>query len=382
LAGKKQTNPSADNHPACYWPGDKFELAILESAVENTNEAFVTINEEHRIVLFNHTAEKIFGYKLSEVIGEDLNTILGPACPADHRKAVNRYIKSRNPGLIGHGTELTASRKNGESFPAFISFSVSEVEGRMFFTGLVRDLTEEKAIEEQFRRAEQLAALGQVVAEISHEIKNPLMMIGGFARQLLKHEKNEENQKKLTIIHEEVGRLEALVRELNALYLPRQLNLEQVDINELLQETHTLSGESCRSKGLEVVKDFQTETLTVTGDRGKLKQVFLNLIKNSIEALDEGGKLTIETRLADNTAEIIIADDGPGISEENLEKVLTPFFTTKRRGSGLGLSVSKRIIEDHQGGSFSISSLDGAGTRITITLPLSGPDQTGLEETD
>jgi signal transduction histidine kinase len=198
----------------------------------------------------------------------------------------------------------------------------------------------------------------------------------------LKHEKNEENQKKLTIIHEEVGRLEALVRELNALYLPRQLNLEQVDINELLQETHTLSGESCRSKGLEVVKDFQTETLTVTGDRGKLKQVFLNLIKNSIEALDEGGKLTIETRLADNTAEIIIADDGPGISEENLEKVLTPFFTTKRRGSGLGLSVSKRIIEDHQGGSFSISSLDGAGTRITITLPLSGPDQTGLEETD
>ncbi|MBW2622625.1 MAG: PAS domain S-box protein, partial [Deltaproteobacteria bacterium] len=380
MARKKQTKPSANNHPASARPGEMFELTILKSAVENTNEAFVTINEEHRIVLFNQTAEKIFGYKRSEVIGEDLTTILGPACPSEHQKAVNRYINSRNPVLIGHGTELTASRKNGEAFPAFISFSVSEMEGKMFFTGLVRDLTEEKAVEEQFRRAEQLAALGQVVAEISHEIKNPLMMIGGFARQLLKHEKKEENHKKLTIIHEEVGRLEELVRELNALYLPRQLNLEQVDINGLLQETHTLSGETCRKKGLEVIKNFETETLMVTADRGKLKQVFLNLMKNGIEALDEGGKLTIETRLADNTAEIIIADDGPGIAKENMEKVLTPFFTTKRRGSGLGLPLSKRIIQDHQGGSFSISSLDGEGTRIKITLPLADPDQAELKK--
>ena len=358
------------------------ELTILKSAVENTNEAFVTINEDHRIVLFNHTAEKMFGYKRSEVIGEDLSTILGPTCPADHQQAVNHYIKSRNPVLIGHGTELSPSRKNGEIFPAFISFSVSEVEGRMFFTALVRDLTEEKAIEEQFRRTEQLAALGQVVAEISHEIKNPLMMIGGFARQLLKNETNVKNQEKLTIIHEEVGRLETLLQELNALYLPRQLDLEQVDINELLQETHDLSDESCESKGVEVVKDFETKPLTVSGDRGKLKQVFLNLIKNGIEALDEGGGLTIETRAVDNNAEIIIADNGPGISAENLKKVLTPFFTTKNHGSGLGLPVSKRIIEDHLGGSFSISSLDGRGTRVKITLPLSDSESAELEEAD
>lgn len=373
MARKKQTEPSANNHPASTKPGEMFELAILKAAVENTNEAFVTINEEHRIVLFNQTAEKIFGHKRSEVIGEDLNTILGPTCPAEHRKAVNRYINSRKPVMIGHGTELTASRKNGEVFPVFISFSVSEVEGKMFFTGLVRDLTEEKAIEEQFRRAEKLAALGQVVAEISHEIKNPLMMIGGFARQLLKREKLEERQKKLSIIAEEVGRLEEMVHELNELYLPRQLNLERLDINEILQETCELTGERCKKKGLTVIKTFEARSLQVIGDRRKLKQVFLNLIKNCIEALEENGTLSIETRLSGNEAEIIITDDGPGISEEDIEKVLTPFFTTKRRGTGLGLPISKRIIEDHPGGSFSISSDEGQGTRIKVSLPLHNP---------
>ncbi len=350
-----------------------FELAILKSAVENTNEAFVTINEEHRIVLFNQTAEKIFGYKRSEVIGEDLSTILGPTCPSEHQKAVNRYINSRNPVMIGHGTELTASRKNGETFPAFISFSVSEVEGKMFFTGLVRDMTEEKAVEEQFRRAEQLAALGQVVAEISHEIKNPLMMIGGFARQLLKAEKLEERQKKLSIIAQEVGRLEEMVHELNELYLPRQLNLERLDINEILRETFELTGERCEKKGLTVIKTFEARSLHVMGDRRKLKQVLLNLIKNCIEALEEKGTLSMETRLSGNEAEVIITDDGPGISEEDIEKVLIPFYTTKRRGTGLGLPISKRIIDDHPGGSFSISSDEGQGTRIKVSLPLHNP---------
>lgn len=373
MARKKQTEPSVNNHPAGTSPNEMFELAILKAAVENTNEAFVTINEEHRIVLFNQTAEKIFGHKRSEVIGEDLSTILGPTCPAEHQKAVNRYIDSRSPVMIGHGTELTASRKNGEVFPVFISFSVSEVEGKMFFTGLVRDLTEEKAIEEQFRRAEKLAELGQVVAEISHEIKNPLMMIGGFARQLLKREKLEEKQKKLSIIAEEVGRLEEMVHELNELYLPRQLDLEQLDINEILQETCELTGERCKKKGLTVIKTFEARGLQVIGDRRKLKQVFLNLIKNCIEALEENGTLSLETRLSGNEAEIIITDDGPGISEEDIEKVLTPFFTTKRRGTGLGLPISKRIIEDHQGGSFSISSDEGQGTRIKVSLPLHNP---------
>ena len=153
------------------------ELSILRGAIENTNEAFVTIDQDHTVIFFTRTAEKIFGYDRNEVIGHDLDVVLGPRCREGHRQAVARYLKTRDPRLIGHETEFVATRKNGETFPASISFSVSEINGKLFFTGIVRDVTETKALQERIIKSERLAALGQVVAEITHEIKNPLIRI-------------------------------------------------------------------------------------------------------------------------------------------------------------------------------------------------------------
>ena len=150
------------------------ELAVLKGAVENTNEAFVTIDRNHRVVFFNKAAENIFGFSREEVTGHDLDVIMSPTCSRDHRRAVERYVQTRMPRRIAHETEILATRKNGETFPASISFSVSEVEGEIYFTGIVRDLTETKALQEHILKSERLAALGQVVAEITHEIKNSL----------------------------------------------------------------------------------------------------------------------------------------------------------------------------------------------------------------
>ena len=346
------------------------ELAILKSVVENANEAFVTIDENHKVVFYNQAAEQTFGYSAQEVIGRDLNVILGPTCPADHYEAVLRYIEAKEPKLIGHATELTPSRKDGSTFPALISFSVAEVEGHLFFTAIVRDLTERKAIEAQIRRTEHLAALGQVVAEVTHEIKNPLMMIGGFARQLAKKVDEKTSRGKLKIITEEVERLEGLLKELNDLYLPRSLNFEDVDLNMLLEETCALAESSCKKKGLKLVKDLDPAKIYVKADRGRIKQVFLNVIKNSIEAMSEEGVLSVKSRLKDDKLEISIADNGPGIPERQLQKVMAPFFTTKSQGTGLGLPVSKKIIEEHQGSSFSLTSREGRGTVIKITMPV------------
>ena len=171
------------------------EIPILENAVENTNEAFVTIDEEHRVLFFNRAAERIFGYVRDEVIGKDLNVIMSPQCSRDHRQAVERYLATRVPRRIGHATEMVATRKTGETFPASISFSVAEVEGKLYFTGIIQDLTEAKAIQDRLIRSEHLAALGQGVVEITHEIKNPLMLIGGFASQLLQEEGDEKSRK-------------------------------------------------------------------------------------------------------------------------------------------------------------------------------------------
>lgn len=346
------------------------ELSILKSAVENTNEAFVTIDENHKVIFFNKAAEMIFGYSREEVVGHDLDIIMAPGCSRDHRRAVDHYVMTRIPKRIGHSTELLATRKNGEKFPADISFSVSEVAGKLYFTGIVNDLTEKKALQEQIINSERLAVLGKAAAEITHEIKNPLMMIGGFANQLIRQPLDEKTLSKLNIIAEEVSRLEALLEALKQFYQPGALRKEQIDINDLFAEVFLLTDNECKKNGIRTELRKGEEPLLVEGDRDKLKQVFLNLIKNSIEAMKSGGTLSVQSGLIGGVVEMIIEDDGCGIAEDDMDKIFSPFFTTKQHGSGLGLSISKSIIEAHEGSSFTLDSETGKGTTLKITMPV------------
>lgn len=357
-------------------------LAILQSAVESTNEAFVTIDKDHKVLFFNKAAERVFGHSRDDVVGHDLNAIMAPRCSRDHRKAVERYVETRVPRRIGHQTEMVATRKNGETFPAEISFSVSEVGGTLYFTGIVRDLTETKALKEKIEKSERLAALGRLVAEIIHEIKNPLMMIGGFVRQLIRVTKEEKSLTKLNVIVGEVQRLENLLKELGEYYLPKALKRKKIEIHNLIQEVFLLVKEECEKKEIKADFDADTGPVTVMGDRGKLKQVLLNLFKNSIEAMDKGGALSVQSRLTGERVVISIADDGCGIPEKNLEKIFSPFFTTKRHGTGLGLSISKSIIEAHEDCNFDVKSREGKGTCFEIIMPLQRPKvkKTGEEK--
>jgi len=346
------------------------ELAILKSAVENTNEAFVTINENHKVIFFNKAAEKIFGYSRDEVVGHDLDLIMMPSCSGDHRLAVENYIKTRVPKRIGHDTDLVAVRKNGKKFHAGISFSVSDLDGRLYFTGIVRDLTETKALQEKIIKSERLAVLGQVVAEIIHEIKNPLMMIGGFANQLLRKSLDEKVLSKLNIIKDEVARLDKLLKELKQFYQSGALRTEKIEINGLLAEVLSLIKYNCKSREIKAKLIKDGEPLIVEGDRGKMKQVLLNLVKNSIEAMEVGGHLSVQSRLNGNIVEIKIEDNGCGIPEDDKEKIFSPFFTTKQHGTGLGLGISRSIIEAHEGSSFTFTSEEGKGTTFIITMPV------------
>ena len=346
------------------------EMVILKNAVENTNEAFVTIDENHTVLFFNKAAEKIFGYSGKDVVGHDLDVIMSPSCSQNHRQAVNRYVKSRNPKRIGHETEMIATRRNGETFPAAISFSVTEVNEKLFFTGIVRDMTEKRALMEQAMRSERMAALGQLVAEITHEIKNPLMVIGGFAQQLSRVINDKKNLKKLNIITEEVKRLEKLLSDIREFHLPKTITSEKVDLKELLQEIYSMLKEDCERQNIHITLNIDDQAIMVTGERNRLKQVFLNLVKNSMESMEHGGILSIETVLSGNHAEITVTDEGCGIPEQDKERVFSPFFTTKSHGTGLGLCISKRIIEDHIDGSLTMKSTEGKGTSFKISLPV------------
>lgn len=349
---------------------EKQVLLILKHAVENTNEAFVTIDQNHKVLFFNRAAEKIFGYSREEVVGYDLDVIMSSACSKNHRKAVAQYVKTKIPGRIGHETGIIATRKNGDTFPVSISFSVTEVNGKLFFTGILRDMTETKALQDKIMRSEKLAALGKLAAEITHEIKNPLMLIGGFALQLTKGVDDKESLRKIKIITKEVRRLEKLLADLREFHLPKTIALEAVNIKELLQEISSLAKEDCKEKNIQIMLNIDEQALLITGDSARLKQVFLNLVKNSIEAMEKGGAISIQTRLSGDRVEITVADEGKGIPEEDREKIFSPFFTTKKHGTGLGLGISKKIVEEHPGGSFSMKSKEGKGTAFTVTLPL------------
>jgi two-component system, LuxR family, sensor kinase FixL len=345
------------------------ELIILRGAIENTNEGFVTIDENHRVVIFNQAAEKILGISREEILGQDLGLVLSPECSQGHRSAVARYLEDRTPRLIGHQSEFLTRRKNGEGFPLSISFSVSTIGGKTYFTGIIQDLTQTKALQAQVMESERLAALGQLAAEVSHEIKNPLIMIGGFARQLLRSALEPKSRNKLQIIADEVTRLETLISELRDLYRPKALEVAPVDIRTVLEEIHALVREESRDRHIEAILDLPSGPLIVQGDGNKLKQVILNLVRNGIEAMDQGGRLTIRAQCTPDQLEITVTDEGPGIPEADQEKIFVPFYTTKKHGTGLGLSVSKRIIEEHAGCSFSLTSGKEKGAVARITMP-------------
>ncbi len=343
------------------------ELTILLNAVENTNEAFVTIDQRSEVIFFNKAAERMFGYSREEVVGQDLGLILSAMCRDSHREAVGRYVATGEGKLIGHESELVIVRKSGATFPASISFSVSHINGEMYFTGIIRDLTARKEIEERLIQSERLAALGQTVAEINHEIKNPLIMIGGFARQLQRKAASDKDQAKLNIIVDEVERLENLLTDLGDLYRPWQLNVSDVSLNAMLSEVVDLACSTSDTHGVKVLFE-PGEEVHVEVDREKMKQVLLNLVKNSIEATLADGEVLVQTKLHGRSVEVVVSDTGEGMPEEIRKRIFFPFFTTKEQGTGLGLCVSKRIVEDHPGCTFNIESIEGEGTTATINL--------------
>ncbi len=346
------------------------EAEILKLAVENTTEAFVTIDENHRILFFNKAAERLFGYERKEVLGRSLDIILGDKCRKGHRAAVDRYLNGEKKELTHQEQEFVITRKGGKTLPVVFSFSVALLNGKHYFTAIIKDISDLRACHERVVRSERLAALGQLVAEIVHEIRNPLMLIGGFTRQLKRVVKDRKSEAKLEIILQEVERLESLLTELKELYIPKEIEFSVFDINGLLKELYLLVADDCKNKNIEIHLNADADQALVEGDREKIKQVFLNLIKNAVEAQEKGGILRIESRKGEKYVDVLITDNGPGIPEEYREKVFSPFFTTKKYGTGLGLSISKRIIDQHPGCSISLISEQGGGATFKVSIPL------------
>ncbi len=287
-----------------------------------------------------------------------------------HRDYVRRYMATRDAHVIGKHVQLKAERKNGEEFPISISFSVADIGGNLYFTGIVRDISEYVDLEEKLRQNERLAAVGNTVSQIVHEIKNPLMIIGGFAQQLLKAQTlDAKGVQKLTIIAEEVSRLESLMAEMRDYSRPPTLKRQTGKIDTLLQEVFNLYTEALKEKHI-VLTLAPAEPLPAYNlDYQQLKQVLVNLVKNASEAMPAGGAITMSVKRLPPNLEITVADTGEGMPPDVAGNIFTPYFTTKSKGSGLGLAISRNIVRAH-GGDIEVESQPGQGSVFTIKLPL------------
>ncbi len=245
---------------------------------------------------------------------------------------------------------------------------------------LEQALRELRRSEEKLVRAEKLAAVGEVTARIAHDIRNPLVAVGGFARSILKPDVDLERARRYArIISEEVDALERVLNDLLGFASTRVPRKEWLSLNELVERTVLIMGHELEHCGIDVHLLLQPELGPVWADSTQLSQVMFNLLRNAVEAMDRGGVLTVKTTASSRRARIDVTDTGPGIPEQALGRVFDPFFTTKPEGTGLGLSMVHQIVRNH-GGTVDVDSAVGRGTTIAITLPMGMPLGPGSRE--
>ena len=233
-------------------------------------------------------------------------------------------------------------------------------------------------------RADRLAMLGQLAAGAAHEIRNPLTSIRSTIQYLLKDLQNSGKRSLVTDVIGEVDRINEIIEGLLSFSKPSKPQTEQVNLEQLLEQTVNLVATTARKKNIDISSDFKASEKTLKADPSQLKQVFLNIVMNAIQAMQDGGNLHISVDIKKSTGTIsdskdsfyiVFSDSGEGISAENLEHIFDPFFTTKNEGTGLGLSISYGIIQQHYG-DIEIESREQQenskehGTRVSIMLPI------------
>jgi two-component system, sporulation sensor kinase A len=327
----------------------------------------IVIHSDGICVFINIEAAKLFGFsKQEEAVGQNIYDFIHPNCRAEAKARIQEASLGNHIGF----TEHKMVRLDGQLIDVEISsLSVDTYLGKPVIQSVLSDVTERKRTEDLLRTSEKLAVLGQLAAGIAHEIRNPLTALKGFV-QLLKS-KNHENNKYYDIMHSEIERINLIVSEFMFLARPAPDNFQQSNVCSLVRHTITLLESQALLTNVQIQTNFESETVWIKCIENQIKQVFLNLMKNAIEAMPEGGNVIVEITVPIDVKLVTIrfTDRGRGIAPDYIAKLGEPFYTTKETGTGLGLMVSYNIIISHKGG-INISSELGKGTIVEVVLPL------------
>jgi two-component system, cell cycle sensor histidine kinase and response regulator CckA len=359
--------------------------ARLRAVLDTASEAIITIDGAGAIHSFNRAAEHMFGWPAAEIVGRNVSALMPEPDSSGHDGYIRRFLCTSTPRVIGIGREGRGMRKDGTSFPIELSVSEVHVGGEHRFTGILRDLTERRRLEEQFRRAQKMEAVGRLASGIAHEYNNLLMgIVGAIGVARKRADVGPETAALLGEIREAAQRGASLSRHLLDYSRQEPVELDSIGLNHVARRAErvlrSVIGEDVR---LEI--DLCPGEATILGNPHHVEQMLLDLSVNARDAMPRGGKLRISTRELELAAPrragkrdlrpgryvaLEIEDTGSGMTSDVLERLFEPFFTTKPAGTGtgLGLYTVYGIVERLQG-AIDVASAPGRGTKFTIYVP-------------
>jgi two-component system sensor kinase FixL len=357
--------------------------AHLRSILNAVPDATVVIDEKGIVQSFSSAAERLFGYKESGVIGKNVSMLMPQPYRDEHDGYLHRYFATGEKRIIGIDRVVTGQRKDGSTFPMKLEVGEMQSGERRFFTGFIRDLTERQQTEHQLQelqtelaRLSRLTAMGEMASTLAHEINQPLSAISNYLQgcnrllERVEHANVPRIRDALAETTKQTLRAGHIIRRLREFVARGETEKRPENISKLIEEASALALVGAREAGVKTVFGFANHTDTVLVDKVQIQQVLLNLMRNGIEAMQgcERRELQVTTSVSNgDKVTVSVADTGSGLSEEIAERLFQPFMTTKPTGMGVGLSISKRIVEAH-GGEMWAETNSGGGTIFRFTL--------------
>jgi two-component system sensor kinase FixL len=358
--------------------------AHLRSVLETVPDAMVIIDEKGRILSFSKAAERLFGFAEAELVGENVSTLMPSPDRERHDGYLERYLKTGEKRIIGIGRLVTGRRRDGTTFPMELSVGEAMIGDERVFTGFIRDLTERQDYEKRLHTVQaelahvsRVTAMGTLATSIAHELNQPLTAIANYvetASMMLAADPNEEAvamiREALDECASEAVRAGQIVRRLRDYISRGETERQVVSLARLVNEASALAFVGAGTQSVDLTVKIGENDLVLV-DRVQIQQVLLNLIRNAVEAMHDSphGRLTISAaRREPGFIEVIVSDSGPGLAPEIAANLFAPFRSTKATGMGVGLSISRTIIEAHEGRIWADASPYG-GTSFHFTLP-------------
>jgi two-component system, LuxR family, sensor kinase FixL len=357
--------------------------AHLESILETVPDAMIVIDERGIIHDFSAAAQRTFGYTSDEAVGQNVKMLMPSPYRESHDGYLARYLDTGDRRIIGIGRVVVGERKDGSTFPMELAVGEMSSSDRRFFTGFVRDLTERQDTESRLQELQselvhisRLTAMGEMASTLAHELNQPLAAIANYlkgVRRLLERHGGDQS----AVMRDAVDKAAAqalragdIVRRLRDFVARGETERRVESIAKLVEEASALALVGAKEQDIRVRTQYDLDVDLVLADKVQVQQVLLNLMRNALEAMAGAPRrdLLLSTAAANGMAMINVADSGPGIDPEFASQLFQPFATTKPHGMGVGLSISRTIVEAHGGRIWSEPN-PGGGTIFRFTLP-------------